>query len=507
MSEVAFLPPGVVAGVHGRGALDEVLGRPRLRRDDGLERLAGPFYVLLLFLWHILIGGRHRVGRVLGDDHPRARSRLYRGDTRHAAVEGGCLVAVGVPACFHVIAQLTPDIDVALHRVARCIHNRPLGLSIPARPPEEALQPGVVAAHHSTHAVPEETHVRVVESLGRVEHVLEQDEGVGLRRLPQEDVDVCEVLRTLGAGVISATRLGRGGVPRDHLGVREPFAELRLHVGSLALTRTQDVPQRLLVGVHGPRQLGHRLRRGADIAEVLQGADALLLPERPDRLVGGSGVEADRPAGDVAALHGEDLGGVRGGDGEDADVAGDPLGGRDQLTQGGVDQDVHPVARRGGDLGLVQDDEDVPEPIRTRQLVELGLDLLQPPVVVDVGAYSGREALAGLLPPGVVRHPREYEDALGVDAEGVVVLDDEADEGIDDPALTALHLGGEVDPRAEDGVAEHPAEDLERSQHLRDVGLLLALVVVGALFPYFTAGSPEAGVEVGGLGVALPQGD
>lgn len=391
-------------------------------------------------------------------------------------------------------AQLAPALAVVLHGLARRVDDGARTLEIAARAADEALQRRVVLA---AEAVPEHAYVLVLEGLGGVEHVLDDDERVDFWGRRQQLVDVFH--RRHGRRVAICLGLTLGcSIPAAGRRVWESLLDHRLDSVDLANRRTDDVVEGLVRELCADR--AHELgggARGRDGTEVLEIADAGRGQQLLDRLVVRSVVQTnDGCLGQRSLADRQGLDGVGCGDGDDADVALLPQLWGAESDQRLVDVLVGLVAYGGGDVRLVDDDEDVGEVLRAGQSTEAFGDLHQALVVLDAVADSHGHTLARLQLPRVIVHAREHEDAVGEDTERCGIREDEADERSNHTSLARLHLCGEVHPAALDGGAEEVVEDL--------IGGELLGLVEHRYIPFnlnalpAELGLPEGGLVLGG---------
>ena len=380
--------------------------------------------------------------------------------------------------------ELAPEVEVVLHRHSGREDLGPRALPVAAGAAEEALQIRVILA---AHAVIEHADERVIQRLGRIEHVLQQDEG-GCVGLHAEDlVDV--IHRLLRRAIAHRLRVA-AAVPRDDAAPRVQCQEGSLHRCKLAGAGAEDVVELAIGAVLALDERQHPLHsrfiheiKGlVDAAGGLESLNALVALARAE--VHHVGVVADGAGSN-------DQRRIRGRNGHETDVVlGPPLNGAQladrlkQLPRGAV------VVVRG-DMRLIKNDQNVAQLTRGGGLGKEALaQLREPTAMVDVLTQAPREALTGLLLPGVVAHARNHEHVIGFDADKRVVPrgEDEADQRRDDTGLARLHLCSQVDPCLL--CLEEPGEDLKGRQVL---GLERVLPRRGLVScPPVNGGRPEA---------------
>ena len=391
-----------------------------------------------------------------------------------------------------VSTELAPAADVVLDRLLARVHNGARALAVAAGAAEQRLQVRVVLV---AHAVVEHADELVLERLGRVEHVLEHDEGVLLGRDLEHLVDVLNRLESR-ARVLATRRALRDLLLRvelEHIGLGEGRAQLGHDGLLLAVARAHEVVARRVREGLGDAalELAHGLV-AVEVTVVLCEADARSRLQLLDALVRLRRLKAD-DLRVLLLLDQQDLGGVRGADGQKADVVLLPLlAGAEQR-----DLSVHrarAVVDGGREVALVKDDEDIRELTAGGERAERHHHLGEAAAVVHIRAHALREAVARLLLPGVVAHARQNKDPVGADLELVGVAQHEADESSHDARLARLHLCREVDPGALHGLHEEGEKALRGGEHLRRVRLLCRERLVGVP-PEL--GDPEHGLEGG----------
>ncbi len=200
---------------------------------------------------------------------------------------GGVEFAIGV----HGVA---PAADVIRDRTLGCEDHGVAALALAARTAEEALEVGVVL-HADT--VEEDARVFVVETLGSVEHVLEEDDGVLFGGFLEEVVDV--LARVDGGRVGLRTRLGLGLSIADVLldaALVEKALDLIERGGLSGLARGARAEEVLAWGgvevLHEPDELVHRCSF-VEFADVFNVLEATLFCELLNRELLCSHAEAD----------------------------------------------------------------------------------------------------------------------------------------------------------------------------------------------------------------------